>query len=1036
MPSVSAETPPDPVTPPVPPEPAPVPSAAVDSSASADSAAPVSADPGVVTPVPEQFEDYEELTPELVEDEAIRGDFVLRWAVVLIAVLLASTSFTETIPLTHIASGRYLATHGIIPPALDPLGAATADRRWDNLSWGFDLLSAGVHALGGFTLFTLMKAVFAGVIFAILVHIARPEIRTWWHAICAALVLVACRNHFGPQPYLFTLLGVVGVLGWVLWPRLTSRPAPALLPLLVMLGVWSNFDGRMWFGPLLLTVSWLASLVDGSPASPEEPSRRTSREMGRAALGGWLVAALHPFGWRVWLAPFQLYARDYPAFREYLAGGTPSGSTLTYFPISEPAFWKEFEISSIAVGGIVLAAFITLFLNRRRLLVLDVLLLMTAVALGGLAIKELAVLAVVSGVIAALNGQAWYAATFPQTYSTETRELLFSRGGRAITVCGLAALAFFGATGRLPGPASPMVGLGLDRQQQITLDATGEVVQHLPSATTFNIRPPQGDQLLFHGIKPFIDSRLPLYAGHGRENLIALHRKVRTALLRKSPDDPSTGDVTLWKTVLDKYGITSVVPRLSGGAAQAPDHTHLVELIGQADLWQLQWLGAAAAVFVRTDVQTPELVAWLREHPFDLEKTIYKTAQTATPPRDRFSAPPSFYDRYVWRPKRVVPAESLAAVHYYRLHSEPALPRLWQRQRHALAIAGLRAAQAGVTANPDSPEAWTALGTGYRLMMNWENTIAPSNIGPPPANARYYQAVAAFRQALVGDPDSDVARNNLLQLYQFAQRPDLALGEITAIMESLQRRRGTLGIPREALREMLAEMTALRTRLKQAVEGAEKDFNKFAESNQDPIDRCQIAARLGLYAKALELLEASREKWVTNLSVRSLYAGLLLEAGRVEDALTELQQLQLPADQAGFTSYREPLAIGLLMQADYDRALAMLHEGIDSFRKQTIGGLMQSLTPRGSGSGVAWPIEGLSVSFATLGPGANLDDDSRLWAGAIELEAGRPAEAITDLRPVAYGFGNPEIRGLAGFYLQLLTGENAELIPVLFEPES
>ena len=32
--------------------------------------------------------EYEPLTPELVQDEAARGDFMLRWAVVLLAFLM------------------------------------------------------------------------------------------------------------------------------------------------------------------------------------------------------------------------------------------------------------------------------------------------------------------------------------------------------------------------------------------------------------------------------------------------------------------------------------------------------------------------------------------------------------------------------------------------------------------------------------------------------------------------------------------------------------------------------------------------------------------------------------------------------------------------------------------------------------------------------------------------------------------------------------------------------------------------------------
>src|SRR5689334_5445371 len=63
--------------------------------------------------------EYEPLTPELVEDEAIRGDFVLRWSVVLMAFLVGSTKLADSVTLVHIKSGQYMASHGVLPPRTD-----------------------------------------------------------------------------------------------------------------------------------------------------------------------------------------------------------------------------------------------------------------------------------------------------------------------------------------------------------------------------------------------------------------------------------------------------------------------------------------------------------------------------------------------------------------------------------------------------------------------------------------------------------------------------------------------------------------------------------------------------------------------------------------------------------------------------------------------------------------------------------------------------------------------------------------------------
>ena len=87
--------------------------------------------------------EYEPLTPELVEEEALRADFMLRWAVVLLALMLGCTRVTETISLVRIRTGEYLAGHGWLPPRTDVFSYTALDHAWVNLGWLADLLLAG-----------------------------------------------------------------------------------------------------------------------------------------------------------------------------------------------------------------------------------------------------------------------------------------------------------------------------------------------------------------------------------------------------------------------------------------------------------------------------------------------------------------------------------------------------------------------------------------------------------------------------------------------------------------------------------------------------------------------------------------------------------------------------------------------------------------------------------------------------------------------------------------------------------------------------
>ena len=182
-----------------------------DQSAAGESSLPISPNPeslAATGSVDEGLPEWEPLTPELVEDEAIRGDFVIRWVVVGLALLLGVSQIAETRTLLHIKSGQYLAQHGFLPSATDVLSYTANDRRWVNLSWLFDLVMAGVvFAVSGGIGLSMIQGAMAVLAFGLLAHTVRPNIRTWWGSICAVLALLACYPQFTVQPELITITG-------------------------------------------------------------------------------------------------------------------------------------------------------------------------------------------------------------------------------------------------------------------------------------------------------------------------------------------------------------------------------------------------------------------------------------------------------------------------------------------------------------------------------------------------------------------------------------------------------------------------------------------------------------------------------------------------------------------------------------------------------------------------------------------------------------------------------------------------------------
>ncbi|HTI49642.1 MAG TPA: hypothetical protein VL475_01775, partial [Planctomycetaceae bacterium] len=496
-----------------------------------------SPDQTAAAPSEEELEDYEPLTPELVEDEAIRGDFVMKWAVVLLAFLLGSTRIGETTTLVHVKTGRYLAGHGLIPPATDVFSYTAKDRPWTNLSWGFDLVAAGIHAAGSFVGLSIAKALIAAVIFGLIVHISRPGSPTWWGSICAALALLACHLQLTAQPVLVTLLGTALTL-WMLhaWkdPEVHPRRIWLLVPLFL---VWSNVDSHAFLGLALVVLYGLGESLSARVRPKFAPTNaKTLWQTTGASLAATLV---HPFGYQSLLAPWLVYGAEYPAFRDYYQGTyrgspTPLGwPGLVYFPMTTGSFWTQLDLASVAALVLLVLPLVLFILNRKNLDPAHIFVYTGCLALAGLSLHELPWAALVCGVLATLNGQSWYAANCRQSYSTETSELVFSRGGRAITVLVFAAVALFGGTGRLRDVRSPRSGYGIDQTLGSAID---DFRNQLSGDRSFDHKPfhqflAQGDILIWIGEQVFADSRVGVYYDRSAgKNLLRTHSQTREAL--------------------------------------------------------------------------------------------------------------------------------------------------------------------------------------------------------------------------------------------------------------------------------------------------------------------------------------------------------------------------------------------------------------------------------------------------------------------------------------------------------------------------
>ncbi len=420
----------------------------------------------------DELPEYEPLTPELVEEEAERGDFMLRWAVVLLAILLGCYGIYQTTTLARTASGQYMAANGLFPPATDVFSLTATERNWINLGWGTDLILASLYTLPGQDIcLTLFAAAMAGLTLGLLVHISRPGLPSWWTSVLAAVALLAAFPQFVAGPESITLLGLAVQMGLLHRYGVSGRSRD-LWSLVGVQLLWVNLDPRAWIGLLVLVLYGLGEWWGAKRGRPGLGSVEQRSLFWKVTGAAALACLVNPFHIHALLAPWELYVTEYPALQAYnliAPGQAAAVDRLQYYPLTTFVFfegnwgnWTWLNYHVIAGLLVLVAAGVTLYLNRRRVDFGHVTLLAGLTLLSLMGIRELAPAALVAAVLAGLNAQDWYRVTFRQEYTVEPRELLFSRGGRSLTVLAFFAVALLAILGRLTPENGRKLGLGLD----------------------------------------------------------------------------------------------------------------------------------------------------------------------------------------------------------------------------------------------------------------------------------------------------------------------------------------------------------------------------------------------------------------------------------------------------------------------------------------------------------------------------------------------------------------------------------------------
>ena len=913
---------------------------------------PAKADASATTTAPDSdpLPEMEERTAEYVEEEAQRGDFVLRWAIVLLAMMLGFSQTDNSRALVHAKAGEYMQANGFLPPGKDVFSYTLEGQPWVQQSWLFDHVSAFAVSIAGPAGFTILTALFAAIAFGYAVHTAMPKVSSWWTVICVAFALLTCFPRFTPTPEILTLVFTAITLSWMYrWQTTDEAGFPWKIPVLFV--VWANCDPRMWIGVALVGLYAIGHAIDRAIGRNGWTLPGKSMQVF-VLFGACVVAALaNPFIHKSLMQPVSQYGSEYPAMRGYTnlrevtAAAAPEWALQPY-GLLKSEVWKARQKTTIA-GAIILLVSIVLFIVNVKNLDLGYLLVLLGFAtLTALACHELAVASLVAAVLAGLNGQDWYRHNFRTDYTTDVKSFVFSQGGRAVTVIGLFGFAFLGVSGRLTGPDGVRIGTGLDPNLAATVDGMEQTLEGIDKdSRLFNFTQSQGDALIWLGYKSFLDSRYELF-GNEDGGVSMNHRNTRTAFRKKRTGRPGTGNRSVWQKTLKDYEVDYVAPRLYG---RSPDYLTYFDLQQASDLndpdrrWSLEKLGSSIALFKPRKLgDAPGGV--------DFRKLGLQTQTKEPPKRLDWAREPSFYDEYIFMPKRVRHQDSQLTQHYRQhLHFLPGEQQAVIKdpdQLVGLCYLTIRSANAALAISPNDARAYRAMGDAYSMLQNIESQFANQFQGTAPAALRARQSLGAYRQSLKADPKQADLMFDLYRIYLQQGQTELAVQMMDGYLEIVDTGDDLTEEEIGPVEAISRQRNALRDQVAQAIKAVTERREVFKKQNMPEgaesdvvmvnAELVQFCAQIvnpqagGLTLHAQGVLEEGLASIQGSPQAMLIYGQLLMSNGELEESSSLFQQLsELHKQKPEATedlNWESGAATIAMIEGEYERAREILDE--------------------------------------------------------------------------------------------------------------
>ncbi len=967
----------------------------------------------LTSPTDTGLPEEEPLSPEILEDEAIRGDFVLRWVVVALAALLGCSQLNDAMPLVHVRTGEWLAANGFIPTGFDPFSLITADRTWVNLSWLFDLFAAGVNGLGGGIGLSLSAGILAAITFGLIVHAHRPEIRTWWTAVCGALALLASYERFDFAPAAIALLGVAVVLSLLIRSENTGRFG-MLWCLVPVLWLWAQMSSQAWMGGAVVILYLLGTLLRPRSFDVQPQESIPARALLAPGLIAVLAMLLHPFTWRTWAAAWTQYAVEYPAFRQLYP--RPVVIDLVWYPLWSPLVWDQWNHRLVAGLVLMAAAGVCLILNRRRVSWSHALLYFGGNALGIASLHDLPVASLINVVLASVHAQEWYRAHYGQIYTVAAAEILFSRGGRALTLFAFFGLAWAIISGRIDGPDGRRTGVGLARG----LDLELQTYRQLPALTAddrvFHATVRQGDFLIAAGRKSVVDRRVTLFAGSNDDDLLEWFQTARRAFLPALSNEDALAQPKLRQETMEKYELSHIVLRL----VQQRDYSGLPVLLSTNEA-SLSALLPTAALFHWIKKANPATLKFATEHAFNPPRAAFRLETPSLEEAVQRPTLPAWTQQLMSLPREQRTASTALAEHHLRLgRIANNAPLPFQAGCFHLAI---RFARSGIREDSLQAEPYAILGEAYAALSQMESMVLAQSGVPWSRSLRYYEAVAALQQAVRLKPDFAEPYGILVDLYQ-------SNGQVEAALKALKQALKLTPLPEDASDFAIRNREAmfdLELRLEETLEKINKAIDRRREQDPNRLSVAAYAQQNGCVQRAVEILQEDAVEIERNPIARQLLTQWLAELGAGDELDDSSSRLQAISGQLPSWNWRNPVSYCALSRGDYAEAIQLWQNVARDMDRIVLESLLDTSAMTRPSSlflgDFQYPVAHLIASQQAFQIIPYEGVESLLEAGLCEMERGNTPGAESAIRAALQRVPDSPLRPLLRLYLFCLSDE-------------